>query len=158
MPNSYPEWWNFQLAPNNHYRFFFLHTIPLKAKYVLFYQFYAKISTFSIKKCSVRLLSTTSWCHAPGHVIPPRIRWKYPERVKIIKTLVGYTRIILSQICAFSCWTQHHTVLFQDDMYQFQVTWNCLCLFQNFFTSSCPALVTTITRLFGLSQVNTPES
>ena len=27
MPNSYPEWRNFQFAPNNHYWFFFLHTL-----------------------------------------------------------------------------------------------------------------------------------
>ena len=27
MPNSYPEWRNFQFAPNNHYRIFFLHTL-----------------------------------------------------------------------------------------------------------------------------------
>ena len=49
---------------NNHYRFFFLHTLPstiaLRLKYVLFYQFYAKITTFfSIKKCSGLLLSDT---------------------------------------------------------------------------------------------------
>ena len=28
MPNSYPEWRNFQFSPNNHYGFFFLHTLP----------------------------------------------------------------------------------------------------------------------------------
>ena len=27
LPNSYPEWQNFQFALNNHYRFFFLHTL-----------------------------------------------------------------------------------------------------------------------------------
>ena len=27
IPNSYPEWRNFQFAPNNHYWFFFLHTL-----------------------------------------------------------------------------------------------------------------------------------
>ena len=32
LPNSYPAWRNFQFAPNNHYRFFFLHTIPLTFK------------------------------------------------------------------------------------------------------------------------------
>ena len=61
MPNSYPEWRNFQFEPNNHYRFFFLHTLPstiaFRLEYVLFYQLYAKITTFfSIKKRSVRLL------------------------------------------------------------------------------------------------------
>ena len=28
MPNSCPEWRNFQFTPHNHYRFFFLHTLP----------------------------------------------------------------------------------------------------------------------------------
>ena len=50
MPNSYPDWWNFQFAPNNHYGFLFLHTLPttiaFKLEYVLFYQFYAEITTF----------------------------------------------------------------------------------------------------------------
>ena len=50
MPNSYPEWRNFQFAPNNHYGFFFLHTchstIAFGLEYVLFYQTYAEITTF----------------------------------------------------------------------------------------------------------------
>ena len=69
MPNSYPsdgifslhrripsdaeqlpEWRNFQFAPKNHYGYFFLHTLPstiaFRLEYVLFYQFYAKITTF----------------------------------------------------------------------------------------------------------------
>ena len=29
MPNSYPERWNFQLALNNHYQFFFWHTFHI---------------------------------------------------------------------------------------------------------------------------------
>ena len=35
-------------------------TIVFKLAYALFYQFYDKISIFSIKKCSDRLLYTTS--------------------------------------------------------------------------------------------------
>ena len=39
MPNSYPEWPNFQSVPNNHYGFFFLHTlrstIAFRLEYVL---------------------------------------------------------------------------------------------------------------------------
>ena len=50
-----PSWWNFQLAPNNHYGFFFLHTLPsiiaFRLKYVLFYQSWAKIATSAVKKC-----------------------------------------------------------------------------------------------------------
>ena len=63
MPNSYPEWRNFQFAPNNHYRFFFLHTLPstiaFRLECVLFCHIYAEITTFSIKRCSVRFLSKT---------------------------------------------------------------------------------------------------
>ena len=50
MPNSYPGWRNFQFAPNNHYWFFFLHTLPLTfafmLEFMLFYQFYAEITIF----------------------------------------------------------------------------------------------------------------
>ena len=49
MPNSYPEWRNFQFEPNNYYRFFYLYillsTIAFRLEYVLFYQFCAKITT-----------------------------------------------------------------------------------------------------------------
>ena len=54
MPNSHPELRDFQFAPNNHYGFFFLHiltsTIAFWLEYVLFYQFYAEITTFFDKK------------------------------------------------------------------------------------------------------------
>ena len=44
------EWQNFQYAPKNHYGFFFLHTLPstiaFRLENVLFYQFYAKKTTF----------------------------------------------------------------------------------------------------------------
>ena len=96
ISNSYPKWRNFQFAPNNHYRFFFKHTLPLtiefKLEYVLCYQFYAEISTFSIMKCLVRLLSMTTWYHAWGGLTPPGIIRKYPEQVKIMENLVGYAR------------------------------------------------------------------
>ena len=96
MLNSYPEWQNFQFAPNKHYWFFFLHTlsstIVFRLEYLLFYQLYTEITTFSIKKCLVRLPSTTSWCHARGRLTPPGIRRKYPERVKITENLVRYAR------------------------------------------------------------------
>ena len=96
MPNSYPKWQNFLFAPNNHYRFVFLHTLPLtivfKLGCVLFYQFYAKISIVLIKKYSVQLISTTSWHHARGRLTPPDIRRKYPEWVNIAENLIGYAR------------------------------------------------------------------
>ena len=75
MSNSYPEWRNFQFAPNNYYRLFFLHALPstvlFKFGYALFYQLFAEISTFAIKKCLVRLPSTTSWRHARGRLTHP---------------------------------------------------------------------------------------
>ena len=46
IPNSYPEGRDFQFAPNNHYGFFFLHTLPstiaFGLEYVFIYQFYAE--------------------------------------------------------------------------------------------------------------------
>ena len=54
---------NTMLVPKNHYGFFFLHTLPMtisfKLEYVLFYQFYAKITTFFDQESSLRLLSYT---------------------------------------------------------------------------------------------------
>ena len=68
-------------------------TIVFKLGYALFYQFYAEISTFSIKKCSIRSTSTTTFRrHARGRLTPPGIRRKYPERVKIAENLVEYAR------------------------------------------------------------------
>ena len=79
MPNSSPEWRNFQFTPNNHYGFFFLHTFPstmhvaFKLQYSLFYQFYAKITVFFIKNvrigsylrrwCQNRSCDIKKWCH-----------------------------------------------------------------------------------------------
>ena len=64
LPNCYSEWQNFQFASNKPYGFgFFLQIlsqiIAFKLKYVLFYQFYTKISTFSVTKCWVWLLPAT---------------------------------------------------------------------------------------------------
>ena len=95
-PNSYPEWRNFNSHRTIIIDSFFLYTRPstivFKLESALFYQFYAEISIFSIKKCSVRLLSTKSWSHARGRLTLPCIRRKYPERVKIAENRVGYAR------------------------------------------------------------------
>ena len=118
MLNSYPKWQNFWFASNNHYIFFFLHTLrslPLTTAFsiecVLFYQFHARITAFSSKKCSVRLLSKKlmSKCLVPNDikndvkidVLPlrtrssytPSVRRKYPERVKIAENLIEYARM-----------------------------------------------------------------
>ena len=64
MPNSYPSDGSFNSHRTTIIIDFFLHTLPstivLKLEYGLLYQFYAEITTFSIKKCSVRHPSTTS--------------------------------------------------------------------------------------------------
>ena len=94
MPNSYPCDGIFSLhrtTITDSFSCTLSSTIVIKLEYVLFYQFYAKNSTLSIKKCSVRLLST-SWRHAQGRLTPPGTRRKYPERVKITEKLVGYAR------------------------------------------------------------------
>ena len=61
MPNSYPSDGIFNL--HRTYGFFFLPTLPLtnafRLEYALFYDFYAKIFQFAVKKCLVRLLSMT---------------------------------------------------------------------------------------------------
>ena len=84
------------------YFIFFKHTLPsaivFKLGYSLFYQLYAvyaEISTFSIKKCSVRHPSTTSWRHARGRLTPPGIRRKYPERLKIAENLSCIQKILI---------------------------------------------------------------
>ena len=56
--NSYPEEWDFQVTQNNRYELFFLY-IAFNLLSALFYECYAKISKFAVKKCSVRLLPTT---------------------------------------------------------------------------------------------------
>ena len=103
MPNSYPEWQNFQFTPNNHYGFFFLHTFPstiafkLEIQYALFYQFYAKTNIFFIKKYSVHLLSKTlmsklqkmvendvkNWCHARELSYTPSCKTTFPSRGRV---------------------------------------------------------------------------
>ena len=110
MPNSYPEWRKFQFASNNHYKFFFLHTLPSTTviNYALFYQFCVKISTFSIKKCSVQLPSTTSWRHARGRLTPPRVQKGYARKLavqglKVCKEEVGNAYVIQRQTWRMIC-------------------------------------------------------
>ena len=86
-------------------------TTAFSIECVLFYQFHTRITTFSNKKCSVRLLSKKlmSKCLVPNDikndvkidVLPlwkrssytPSIRRKYPERVKVAENLVRYARM-----------------------------------------------------------------
>ena len=90
MPDSYPKRRNFNsyqttIIIDSFSCIFFL-------RYVLFYQFYAEISTFFIKKCLVGLLSKTSWHYAQVPHTHLGIRRKYPERVKPTENLVWYAR------------------------------------------------------------------
>ena len=128
MPNNYPEWQNCQFAQISRYIFFFLHTLSLtivfKLGYALFHQFYAEISTFSIKKCSVRHLSTTSWYHARGHLTSSGIRRKYPEQVKIKENRIGYARkefLFHVQIMDFLIWYARMCFLESKDCYLLSV-------------------------------------
>ena len=54
------EWRNFQFAPIR-FLVYFLSTTSFRLEYVLFYQLYGRITTFSSKKYSVRLLLKVDW-------------------------------------------------------------------------------------------------
>ena len=121
MLTSYPEWRNFQFEPNNHYRLFFLHTllstITFRLEYVLFYQFYATITTF-FRLRNVRFgsslirwrrkvwrkltwkwhgnvkndVKTSYWRHAGESSYTPHVRWHFlaPVGYARKKILLGY--------------------------------------------------------------------
>ena len=119
MLNSYPEWRKFQFAPNNQSRFFFLHTFPstiaFKLQYALFSQFYAKISVFSIKECSISAsiydvdvktvggkwrqnwccdVKKTTWCHVRESSYTPSCKTTFPNPSWVHGNLVEYAREI----------------------------------------------------------------
>ena len=104
-----PEWRNFQFAPMNHCGFYFLHTllstIAFRLEYVLFYQFYAKITTcFDQEKfgttpllyvdvemfggnwrendvnASKITLKSSYWCHARESSYTPHVRRHFLTR------------------------------------------------------------------------------
>ena len=96
-----PEWRNFQFAPKKHYGFFFLHTLPspiaFRLEYVLFYQIYANITIFSIKKSSVRLLS---YRLTLNRLAETDVKWrqKWHQNVKTV-ILTSCTRVVLHRSC-----------------------------------------------------------
>ena len=98
MPNSYPEWRNFQLAPNDHYGFFFLHTLPLtiafKLLYVSFYQYDAEISTFSAKKC---FLFGCPTCDIDVKTFARK--WHHKLTFHQTDSLISRTRVVLHPLC-----------------------------------------------------------
>ena len=108
LPNSYPEWRNFQFAPNNHYISFFLHSFPSSIVFNLDMHFLSilwwnKYTYIFIKKCLVGPLSATSWRHARGRLTPPGIRWKYPERMKIMENHARQHKQVCWEFLAYQC-------------------------------------------------------
>ena len=114
-----PEVRNFQFAPKNHYGFFFLHTLPstiaFGLEYVLFYQFYAKITTFfdqekfgtapllyvwqklKWKWCKdvknyVKTSKSSYWCHAQESSYTPLVRQHFLAHVCFTEIPVRYAR------------------------------------------------------------------
>ena len=98
------EWRNFHFASKYHYGFFFLHTLPstlaIRLEYVLFYQFYAKITTFFNKKSLVRLISytLTSKHLAETDMKMMSRRQKWHPNVRII-ILTSCTIVVLHPSC-----------------------------------------------------------
>ena len=134
MPNSYPEWRNFQLAPKNHYGFFFLHTllstIAFRLEYVLFYQFYAKITAFFDQekfgtvpllyvdvetfggnwrendvKMSKMMSKLSYWHHARESSYTPHVRQHFLTPVGFMEIPVWYAR---KNILSVSHWSVIH--------------------------------------------------
>ena len=108
--------------PKNHYGFFFLHTLPstiaFRFEYVLFYQFYAKITTFLDQekfdmapllyndvetfgrnwlendvKTSKMTSKSSYWCHARESSYTPHVR-HFLAPVRFTEILIGYPRIL----------------------------------------------------------------
>ena len=119
------EWRNFQVAPKNHYGFFFLHTLPstiaFRLECVLFYHFYAKITTFFDQEKfgttpvlyvdvetfggklmwkwrqdfqnEVKTSKSSYWRHARETSYTPHVRRHFLAPVGFTEILVGYARI-----------------------------------------------------------------
>ena len=96
MLNSCSEWRNFQFAWDDYYWFFFLHTLPstiaFRLDYLLFYLFYAKITTFFLKNFLVRLLSNTL---ALKHLM---------EKYGVTEIPVGYARNDIFVFAGYPWW------------------------------------------------------
>ena len=82
MPNTNPEWLNFQFTLNNHYGLFFLHTLHIsstiatKPQDALFYQLYSKIFDVDVETFGGKLLQNlaSKGCLDIMHE-SPYIRW-----------------------------------------------------------------------------------
>ena len=112
-----PEWRNFQFAPQSHYGFFFLlhtllSTIAFRLEYVLFYQFYSKITTFfdqekfgtppllyfdvktfrgNWREDDIKTSKSSYWRHARESSYTPHVR-HFLAPVGFTEIPVGYAR------------------------------------------------------------------
>ena len=99
MPNSNPEWWNFQFEPNNHYGFFFLHTLPSQLHLclkMLFYQKYTQITTFYDQEVFGSYLR--SWRQNILRKMTSTWHQDVQNDVKIV-ILTSCTRVVLHPSC-----------------------------------------------------------
>ena len=104
MPNSYPNDGIINLHRRTIMDFIFLHTLPstiaFRLEYVLFYQFYAKISTFFDQEQfgTAPFNTLTSKRLAETDVKMTSIRQKWCQNIKIV-ILTSWSRVILHSSC-----------------------------------------------------------
>ena len=99
-----PEWRNFQFAPSNHYGFLFLHTLPstiaFRLEHVLFYQFYAKITTFFDQErfgmAPLLYVDVETFGETDMKITSRHQKWR--QNVKIV-ILTSCTRVVFHPSC-----------------------------------------------------------
>ena len=113
MLNSYNKWRKFQVTPNNHCRFFFLHTLPSKSAFrldcvilsIIFwnnYIFWWRDARFSSylrcwrwnvwRKIDVKTSKLSSWHHARELSYTPSVRQYFLVPVGFTEIPVRYAR------------------------------------------------------------------
>ena len=142
-------------------RFFLLRTLPstfvLKFEDALFYQCCAKISTYSIRKCSVLVQSTTSWRHARGRLTPLVQYVNIQNEWKSRKTLSGMQEncevsdmpCLLKQWTIFDSQLTRHMVTAHSSYGQRGV-WIGINRLVSICKSSCNSMVTS-TNIYNYS-------
>ena len=155
-PDSYPEWQNFPFAPNNHYGFFFLRTLPstiaFKLEYVLYYEFYAKIAQFAVKNCLVRpkslaendIKTDVNKASTSRFVLRPR---PHPW----VKTTLPY----IGQLCGNSGWVcKKRMPLCQRDPLKFPWFSKCCGHFMNLDSETCWEKICAFVFFFEISRIS----
>ena len=128
-----PECRNFQFAPETHYWFFFLHTLPstiaFRLEYVLVYQFYAKITIFRSRKFrygsflirwrrnvwrkltwnDVKTSKSSYWRNARQSSYTPNVRRHFLASVMFMEIPVGYARKNFTACLTFLLSALKHT-------------------------------------------------